>query len=340
MTIIVKETKKESEGDLSPIARKLLRTIKGADAWFKQNAASNGQVLKFRTESELLCSMLEGLQNLTNLYLPSIGVYISPRTMLNLPYRDAELLTSTSVGSNNPSLDYVLNCNRLISATQIVLSSEFLASLSIQDNPLFTIMNPEDWLSVFIFSRKQTSSKNAEPLLPEAVNFSVKNGSSATEFCRLAYFYIALSLNKNLINLSPENRIQTITDQLQNWIVLLQDQLNCPQYPPLESKDEFDAAIKDWIRQGGAIGFSDVITGAHIMAEYYSAPAHASLTDQGFLQTLLQDISQSLSHWQTADLFIAQNGRNITAVFERDDLQAEIIQNHNGALALSAFSKK
>jgi hypothetical protein len=241
---------------LSALCRQVLALVDGGQQWLQWAIDAHEHRYHFADESMFLDGVQQGLHGARLLWLPSIGLQVSPIKLLSLGNEHVDALYRLEQGEHGSLLsDHVsrlLDTHSLVTNTQLQAYRPFLASIGVADAPLLQQLDFREALALYRLSREHSAT--AASTHAEAASFALQQARTPIEFCDYYRFYLQGQHTGSSLELRHEHALHT----LQTLLPALLGALDGPQLSQLPSPEQVREAISQSLASARQIGYARI----------------------------------------------------------------------------------
>lgn len=286
MTVSIAGTPIQQVGSLSTLGRLALAFVDGGLDWLGWALADSGARYEFADETAMLSDVQHGLHASPFVWLPQLGLRVSPVKLMTLGLPDLRSLAQAESGDTSAvtaaQLRRILDDHHLVTQADLAAVPAFLKQLGVADSPLLQVLAFEDCLALHALVAQSApdigDGSGPSPgdhavaqdlsLQKEAAAFGLQQAHTPLEFCDYYRVYLDRSERAASLSATPEARADEASTAVRALLPLLFGALDCPQVQGLPSPATVGAAVQDWLRRGRRLGFGRLSQGVQVLVRH------------------------------------------------------------------------
>lgn len=346
MTLNIAASQIQQPSRISASARSCLSLIDGGMQWLQWAIQSPTQHFRLPDETQMLCTVQQGLHGDPLCLLPASELLVSPAKLMTMDLGDLQTLTSVEAQGRDtqdpqdPVLDNqlanVLSRHKLVSRSDIVALMTWLRQLGIDAKPVFQCLSIDDAGALVELMRTAPSTRSEDATEPpstlaqtlDAAAFAVQQARTPMEFADYMRFYLVLA------GRNQADQAQTL---LHATLPALFGNLDCPQLRGLPAPDAVMQVVRDWYAQSRQLGFSRLSLAALRLVQRAGYPAAGQSDPRTALWRYMTSAQLLLSSMANVTARMGQDGSTCTYQLSRGEQSAVLCLDKHGVISLDDF---
>lgn len=343
MTISVAGRPIPQATSLSELCRLVLAFIDGGQEWLAWALATPTARYDFADETTLLAQVQQGLHASPLALLPTLTLLVSPVKLMTLGLADLRALAKAESGDTSAVVaaqkQRVLADHRLLTQADLATTAPWLASLGVDDVPLFQAMglNERVALCELMCGPDDLDAAPADGMDQEAATFAARQARTPLEYVDYVRFYQALAAQPGAPAQTPQARADHATQTMQGLLPLFFGALDCPQVNDLPSPGEVAQTVSAWLTSGRRVGFSRLSEGLQQFVRHTAYCNETGDAAQRLVELYVGSAQSFLAAARPRLSRMGQDGATCTYTLEAGNQQAELQLGANGVISLRSY---
>ncbi|WP_260986230.1 hypothetical protein [Bordetella genomosp. 13] len=343
MTLNIAASQIQQPSRISASARSCLSLIDGGLQWLQWAIQSPVQHFRLPDETQMLCTVQQGLHGDPLCLLPVSELLVSPAKLMTMDSNDLQTLTSVEAqgrAQQDPVLDNqlanVLSRHNLVCRADIAALLTWLEQLGVGACPVFQCLSIDDARALIELMRSAPSTLSTDAAEPPstppqtlaAAAFAVEEARTPLEFVDYMRFYLVLAA-------------RDLADQAQALLhatlPALFGSLECPQLRGLPTPEAVMKVVRDWYAQSRQLGFSRLSLAALRLVQRTDYPKKGESDPRTALWRYTTAAQILLSSIADVTARMGQDGSTCTYQMSRGTQSAVLCLDRHGVISLDDF---
>jgi len=332
---------------LSELGRLTLAFIDGGLEWLGWASANPAARYEFADETSLMASAQQGLHASALALLPHLQLLVSPVKLMTLGLADLRVLAQAEGGADSSvlaaQLRRVLSQHQLVTQTDLMAGSDWLAQSASASSPLFQVMSLQDRLAISalaVLPIEQEGVTDPAALQAEAATFAAEQARTPLEFADYYRFYLNRAIKIGLLGDSAEQRQSSAQRAMQTLLPLLFGTLDGPQVQALAAPADVALAVSNWQARGKQIGFARLSEAVQQIDRHSTYREQSGEAARRLVDAYLQSAQSFIAGHRVRRGRMGQDGASCAFLLEAGNQQAELRLGGDGVISLHGFGAR